>query len=127
MELLKSSQAHKGLTLIEVLVSLAILSIALTAIIKVSSQNIRDFFYLQQKTIATWVGLDVINEAKLQLLKVPFAPDHVDNKTSALGQMWFWQATLKKTPNPHIHAIEVSVSFQDEKVSFLKLKGYLYA
>ncbi len=55
-------QACVGLTLIEVLIALAIVGIAMTAIIKATSQNIRSTAYLQNKLIAMWVGQQVSNE-----------------------------------------------------------------
>ena len=56
----------QGFTLLEVLIALAIISIALTAIIKASSQNIKDTAYLEDKAIANWVGLEVMNEVKAE-------------------------------------------------------------
>jgi general secretion pathway protein I len=62
---------QRGFTLIEVLIALAILSIALTAIIKATSQNIRDTAYIQHKMIAHYVALDVINAARAGLINLP--------------------------------------------------------
>jgi prepilin-type N-terminal cleavage/methylation domain-containing protein len=58
----RSQHTQSGLTLIEVLVALAIISIALTAIIKATSENIRGTAYLQDKTIAMYVARQILNE-----------------------------------------------------------------
>ena len=118
--------SNKGFTLIEVLIALAILSIAMIAIIKATSQNIRDTQYLQQKTIATWVGTNVIQSTRLGLIKVPREPDELTDQTDMLGQLWTWKASLKPTTNPKIQEIKVSV-FQRTESPLVNMKGYYYA
>ncbi|MDR3492524.1 MAG: type II secretion system minor pseudopilin GspI [Gammaproteobacteria bacterium] len=113
-----------GFTLIEVLIALAIISIALTAIIKATSQNIRDTAYLQDKMIAHWVGLQVINEVRADVLKL--SNSSLSNETEMLGKNWQWQASLADTPNPAIKKIDVSVSRKDEDKKLLTLSSYKY-
>jgi general secretion pathway protein I len=115
-------QPCKGFTLIEVLIALAILSIALTAIIKATAQNIRDTAYLQDKTIANWVGTQVINEARTGILKLGQEP--LEQTTEMLGQQWAWQATVAPTPNSHIREIHVDVSKHSKKL--IGLVSYIY-
>ena len=111
-----------GLTLIEILIALAILSIALTAIIKSTAQNIKDTMYLQNKTIAGWVALDVMNKARIHLLTLP-AKDHTD----MLGQSWACEASLYATPNSRIQQIRVTVYEEPSKRQITQLTGYRYA
>jgi general secretion pathway protein I len=117
-----SKQLIRGFTLIEILIALVILSIALTAIIKATSQNIKDTFYIQQKTIATWVGLNAINEARLQLTKLP-----IEEEKQALGAMWLVKGDLVETPNPRIKEIHVSVFRKNDEAQLIELQSYLYA
>jgi len=121
-----SPKKTEGFTLIEVLVALAILSIALTAIIKSTSQNIKDTLYLQNKTIAMWTGTNMLNEIRAGILIVPAAPDHLETETESLGQQWICKANVIATPNPKIKEINVDVY---EKVSQRKLAhlvSYVY-
>lgn len=113
-----------GLTLIEVLVALAILSIALTAIIKCASQNIRNLMYLENRTIATWVANNVINQVRAGVIRLPEAPSHADQETQMLGQTWNWQASLDLTPNKNIKEIAVNVMLGDAQLAHLT--GFLY-
>jgi general secretion pathway protein I len=115
------SKGNSGFTLIEVLVALAILSIALTALIKASAQNIKDTIYLQNKTIAQWVGLRVINEARIGLLKLP-----ANDTTDMLGTQWSWQAMQQPSKNPHIAEIHVTVKHLPDNVKLLELVSYAY-
>src|SRR5689334_11446815 len=93
-----------GLTLIEVLIALAIVGIALTAIIKATSQNIRGTEYLQNKTIAMWVGSEVLNEARTGVLSLSGSDKFNDNVTM-LGKEWRISAEKMDTPNKHIKKI----------------------
>ena len=114
-------KSNTGFTLIEVLVALAILSIALTALIKASAQNIKDTIYLQNKTIAHWVGMRVINEARIGLIKLPAA-----ETTEMLSSKWSWQAMQLPSKNPHIAEIHVTVKHLPDNNKLLELVSYAY-
>ncbi len=115
-------KSKAGFTLIEVLIALVILSIALTAIIKSTSQNIKDTLYVQKKTIALWVGNQVMNEIIAGLRPPP--TDILKDKMKMLNETWDWEASLKPTPNPHIQEINVDVS---QGTPLIHLVSYLYA
>lgn len=115
---------NNGFTLIEVLIALVILAIALTAVIKSTSQNIRETMYIQNKTVANWVGTQVINEARIGILKIPMAPENLEEETNMLNQTWHWTGTEEKTPNPHILRIKVTVYKNHERL--VGLESYLY-
>ncbi|HSW70249.1 MAG TPA: type II secretion system minor pseudopilin GspI [Gammaproteobacteria bacterium] len=100
---------ESGLTLIEVLIALAILGIALTAIIQSASQNIKNTIYLQNRTIAVWVGTYVINSIRIGVIKLSGTPDILSKENQTLGQNFVWEAALDATPNPRIKKIRVDV------------------
>jgi general secretion pathway protein I len=114
-----------GFTLIEVLIALAILSIALTAIIKSTSQNIKDTFYLQQKTLALWVASDIMNEVRAGIT-VPEEDASMEEK-EMFDQQWSYHANLQSTPNPHIKEINVNVYDSGRQTPLIHLESYLYA
>jgi general secretion pathway protein I len=116
-----------GFTLIEVLVALAILSIALTAIIKATSQNIKDTVYLQQKTLALWVANDLINEVRAGIMKVSEETDTSMEEKEMFGQQWSYHANLLVTPNPRIKKINIEVYDANTHTPFIHLENYLYA
>jgi len=121
-----------GLTLIEVLVALAIVSIAITAMMKAVSQNVRAVSYLQDKTIATWVGQQIINEARVGLLDIKNSGiDKMNEKTVMLNQTWFWQASEEATTNAHIKKVTVEVFPRDpstdaDQTPLNTLETYVY-
>lgn len=118
---------NKGFTLIEVLISLLILSIALTAIMKATSQNIQDTLYLQNKTIATWVGMEIIAQAQIGLLNLSTSNDQLSHEADMLGQKWTWQASVVTTPNPRIREFNIDVYSADHQKKWTHLTSYIYA
>jgi general secretion pathway protein I len=118
-----------GLTLIEVLIALAIVSIAMTAIIKAVSQNIRSTHYLQNKTIAMYVGQQVLNEARVGILEAPLEGEKLTEKTEMFGADWYWQAEEKNTPNQRIKKMTVSVyghPIENDETPIISMDGYVY-
>lgn len=136
MEKFPSNYSHNllqaaGLTLIEVMIALSIVGIALTAVIKATSQNIRSTTYLQSKSEALWVGQEVMNEARVGVITLPNAPDSLKQKTLMLGQDWYWQAALEDTPNKRIKKVTVQVYQSDPEENtearvLISLESYLY-
>lgn len=119
-----------GMTLIEVLIALAIIGIALTAVIKATSQNIRATNYLQNKTIALWVGRNIMSEIQLGVMKVG-GPEGEHQEQTTLGQNWFWHAEVENTANARIKRIRVRVyqsePEDDDVPALVDLDGYSYA
>lgn len=119
-----------GMTLIEVLIALAIIAIALTAIIRAASQNIRATDYLQTKTVALWVGRNVMSEAQLGVLGIG-GPEGLRQEQEMLGRDWFWHAEMTATANARIKKIRVRVYTHepedDDASALVDLDGYSYA
>jgi len=118
-----------GLTLIEVLIALAIVSIAMTAVIKATAQNIRSTHYLQDKMVAMWVGQEVLNEIRAGVRPVPTS-DAEEEITNMLGQDWHWQLSAEETPNKRIKKVKIKVfanqKGNEETSPLVTLESYAY-
>jgi general secretion pathway protein I len=101
-------RAH-GLTLIEVLIALAIISIAMTAIIKATGDHIRSTVYLKRKTTAYWVAQQVLTEVCLGVIKVPDNGE-LSETSDMLGKSWYWHVNKEDTGNGNIEKVTVTVS-----------------
>src|SRR3990167_5686537 len=121
--------SYKGLTLIEVLIALAIVSVALVAIIKTTVQNIQATDYIKNKTVATWVGQQVLNEVRVGIL-VLSTTNELKQTTQFFGKKWYWEVGQEETANRRIKKITVKVSTHEitkHKESFLvNLGSYIY-
>lgn len=126
---MQMKKQRQGLTLIEVLIALAILSIALTAVIKATSQNIRSTTYLQDKTIALWVAQLVLNEARVGATKLPDPPDKLQQEVKMLDRKWYYQAKQEPTGNKRIERVKVNVYSSndfDNATPLINLESYYY-
>lgn len=119
--MIKLSTKDHGFTLIEVLIALMILAISLTAIVKATSSDIENTFYLKQKAIAHLVA----NEASqlIALKSIAFNGNTAEQETKMAGKAWFWQANKLATENKNIFEIEINVYLN--KRSILTQKSYL--
>src|SRR5579862_9697946 len=124
-----SGVAVLGMTLIEVLIALAIIAIAMTAVIKASSQTIRSTSYLQEKTIAMWVGQQALNEVRVGVLKLS-GTEPLTQKTEMLDQDWYTEVKQEETPNNRIMKIEVRVFAHEpegeEDIPVIDMETYIY-
>lgn len=122
-----NNSSEKGLTLIEVLVALAIIGIALTAIINASASNIRATTHVQNKIEARLIATLILNEVRAGILEVP-SDRPLNQKTQALNRDWYWQAEATATPNPDIKKMSVSVADNpsEEAPILMRMETYVY-
>lgn len=102
-----TARGARGFTLIEVLVALAVLAIALSAIIKTMSTNTLNSIYLRDRTLSEWVALNKITE--LQLSPDWPNPGKSDGSTVMGNHEWFWEAEIKTTPDKDVDTITLRV------------------
>ncbi len=105
----RSSQPDKGFTLIEVLLALAVIAIALTALLKATAQNVANTGRIKEKTISHWVAMQGVASIQLGLLSVPVNQE-VTQVTTMLGQRWYWRVKLTPTQVKNIQQINITVS-----------------
>ena len=100
----------RGFTLIEVLIALAILAIALTSLILMTSEITSRSQHLEQKAIANWVGQNIITQARLGMISLPHAPKELSGSVEYLGKRFQWQANRSKTEDKHTDRINIDIS-----------------
>jgi general secretion pathway protein I len=104
-------RASSGFTLIEILLALAIIAIALTALLKAIAQNVDNTHRIKEKTISHWVAMQGVAMVQLGLLKVTQGQETTQD-TTMLGQHWFWRVQVSNTPQKNMQLITLSVSTQ---------------
>lgn len=105
------SKLTKGFTLIEVLLALAIIAIALTALLKASSEDISMTERIKNKTINHWIAMQGIAAIQMGLIK-PNTNQDTTEVTTLFGQKWYWRATISSTPIKQVQQIKITVSHQ---------------
>lgn len=86
--------SQQGFTLIEILISLAVIAISLGAILSTSGSQAQQAGYLKQKTIAHWVAANEIT--KLQIENSFPALGDEKGSTEMANYDWYWLRTTKE-------------------------------
>jgi general secretion pathway protein I len=116
-------QKKTGFTLVEVLLALAVIAIALTALLKVTAQNIENTNRIKEKTISHWVAMQAVSMIQLNLVQVNQSQE-TTQATKMLGERWYWRTKISATYSKKIQKITISVSqkqagpFREELIAF---------
>ncbi len=99
--------SSQGFTLFEVLVALAIMAIALTALLRASGLAAENSIGLQQRMLAGWVAENQIVELKIRR----HWPDtgKTAGEYSENGRNWRWEHEVTQTPNPDFRKVTVRI------------------
>lgn len=113
----------QGFTLLEVLVALAVLSIALAAALKVTGQYLDNSAYLRDRTLAQWVALNQLSE--LRLAAAWPGPGKLEGEDSMAGRAWRWQIQVETTADAELRRLRVRVYTQHNKQPLTELIAFL--
>ncbi|MBX6421014.1 MAG: type II secretion system minor pseudopilin GspI [Nevskia sp.] len=117
--------AAGGFTLLEVLVTVAVLAIALGAIIVGAANYAKSAAYLRDKTLALWVAHNRLTEIELQ----PVWPDlgKSDDDVKMGNQDWTWHAEVVKTPDDNLRRVILKVEKKGDpsKTVYAELNGFV--
>jgi len=106
-----------GFTLLEVLIALAILAIVMISLIKISSDNARNLWHLENTTLAAIIAQ---NHATLLLLSHD-KPASVDGWETLAGRKWYWQASRPNAPSLDSWQYQIKVYLKGDKDPYTEL------
>ena len=113
-----------GFTLIEVMLAMAIFSIAGIALLSAADNNFKNLSHLESKVLANWV-------ASNQLVAVTLAEEwppknNKKGKVEMAGQEWFWLQKVIKTENKNMRSVVIEVrNKEDQKLAITSMVTYL--
>ncbi|MFC3907604.1 type II secretion system minor pseudopilin GspI [Legionella dresdenensis] len=105
----KKHVSDRGFTLIEVLLALVIIAIALTALMKATTEDVALTQRLKEKTLSHWVAAQGVSMIQLGLLPMA-ANQEASQVTRIAGQRWYWRAKISTTALAHVDQITITVS-----------------
>jgi general secretion pathway protein I len=102
-----AAPSQRGFTLIEVLAALVIVALGMIAAIQAVTQSARNGTYLRDKTLAHWIGMNVLTERRL----LPSVPDIAEStgRVEFADQQWQWTMTVTQTQVPSLRRIDIAV------------------
>lgn len=114
---------HIGFTLIEVMIALSIFAVMAAAISRTASQNADTVLYLEEKTLASFVAENRLNQIKLT--GFPAATQTKDDIEMA-NREWHITTKVEETPLPNFRRIEIKVAkMSDKESSLVSLTGFM--
>jgi len=113
-----------GFTLIEVMLALAVFSIAGIALLSTANNNARNISYLESKMFANWVASNQLVAASLSVKWPP--KNNLKGEIELAGRAWFWQQKVIKTTDKDMRAIVMEVRLhQDDELAISSLTTYV--
>ena len=103
----RTKSRDHGFTLIEVMLAMAIFSIAGVALLATATTNFTNLSLLEEKMLANWVASNQLVEAKLTEKWPPRNNKKGDEMLA--GQEWFWTQKVVKTTDNNLHALSIEV------------------
>lgn len=99
----------KGFTLIEILIALAVIAIAVSALLIAITQSTSYASRVEEKIISHWVAMNAVRSIQLGI--VTFESGNKTSKaTTFLGQKWYWRAELSQALLPKQEKIIIFAS-----------------
>lgn len=112
-----------GMTLIEVMVALVIISLALTAATIAVGQVISSANSMRDRTYASWIAQNQLAEIRLAG-ELP-ETGRTTGEVFYAGIDWAWEANIAETGVENLLRVDVSVSFPDREGSIWTVTGFV--
>lgn len=103
---------QQGFTLLEVMVALAILSVASAGLITAAGGYLKQSQKVEDKVIAAWVADNWLNE--LRLADTVPESEQIKAEASMAGREWALTAQVIDTASEHLKRVEIEVRRVDE-------------
>ncbi|MBL4899792.1 MAG: type II secretion system minor pseudopilin GspI [Colwellia sp.] len=100
-----------GFTLIEVMLAMAVFSIAGIALLNTATNNARNMGYLEDKMFANWVAANQLVATHLVEKWPP--KNNLKGAVELAGRTWFWQQRVSKTTDKNMREIVMEIRLKE--------------
>jgi len=113
-----------GFTLIEVMLAMAIFSIAGIALLSTADNNFKNLSHLENKVLANWVAS---NQLVAMTLDKTWPPKNNKKGTVEMaGQEWFWLQKVVKTENKNMRSVVIEIrNEEDQKLAVTSIVTFV--
>ena len=113
----------RGFTLIEILIAVAVLAVAMSALISGMARYADNAAYLREKTVALWVAHNRLTEIDLE----PAWPSlgKSDGDAEMAGIEWRWFVTVAETPDADVRRVEIRVQAKGRDYDAAALSSFV--
>jgi len=101
-----------GFTLIEVMLAMAVFSIAGIALLNAAVNNARNIGHLEDKMFANWVAANQLVSAHLIERWPP--KNNLKGNVELAGRTWFWQQKVAKTQDKNMREIVMEIRLKED-------------
>ena len=107
-------QAPAGFTLVEVMVALAVVALAVPALLFTLYQQLEGTEYLRDRSMASWVAANRLNELKLVVAKQGAVPEgQLSGETRLAQRDWYWWIEQEGTEVPGFIRVDINVATEE--------------
>lgn len=115
---------QSGFTLVEILVSLAIMSVVLGALIQAAGSSALNAGRLRDRTIAQWVGANHL--AEMQLADTFPDTGNKAGNTEMLGITWYWKSAVQEVEDDDLRRVDIEIRRrEDDKNPIVRVAGFI--
>jgi len=100
--------SERGFTLLEVLVALAVFSLAALALLRLQGASLSNMARLDDKLLAMIVAQNLAVETRVMVPAPAYGASAGEEMNG--GRVWQWQREVVRTPDPGLQRVDIRVS-----------------
>lgn len=108
---LRQTIRMQGFTLLEVMLAMAVFSIAGIALLSTAQNNFNSLSHLENRMVANWVASNQLVEMQLEQTWPP--KNNKKGKVELAGREWYWQQKILKTTDANMRSVEMQIRLDE--------------